>query len=62
MSTFRILHMNGFDETDLINFRYLVYAKIITCLQQIISGIYHLDLLISDCDKARFDGISYAGR
>uniref|UniRef100_A0A914UN92 Uncharacterized protein n=1 Tax=Plectus sambesii TaxID=2011161 RepID=A0A914UN92_9BILA len=51
----RILHMNGFDETELINFRYLVYANIITCLQQLISGIKELDMQISDSDKEVFD-------
>jgi hypothetical protein len=47
--------MNGFDETELINFRYLVYANIISCLQQLISGIRQINMKITDHDKVLAD-------
>lgn len=57
MCLFRILHMNGFDETELINFRYLVYANIITCLHQLISGVKQIHMQISDQDRVSAIGV-----
>ena len=40
----RILHMNGFSDLDMINYRYLVYSNIVQAVYQILEGAEHLKI------------------
>lgn len=40
----RILHMNGFSDLDMINYRYLVYSNVIQAVSQLIEGAEHLQI------------------
>ena len=42
----RILHCDGFTQTDYINFRYLIHANIMEAMSQLIEGAYHLRLKV----------------
>jgi hypothetical protein len=43
---FRILHMNGFTETDIINYRFLIYSNVIEAMHQFLEGARILQILI----------------
>ncbi|TMS34806.1 hypothetical protein L596_002323 [Steinernema carpocapsae] len=43
----RILHMNGFSEMDMINYRYLVYSNVVQSINQILEGAQLLGVPIS---------------
>uniref|UniRef100_A0A914P2T5 Uncharacterized protein n=1 Tax=Panagrolaimus davidi TaxID=227884 RepID=A0A914P2T5_9BILA len=40
----KILHMNGFSDLDMINYRYLVYSNVIQATSQLLEGAEHLQI------------------
>uniref|UniRef100_A0AC34FA33 G protein alpha subunit n=1 Tax=Panagrolaimus sp. ES5 TaxID=591445 RepID=A0AC34FA33_9BILA len=49
----RILHMNGFSDLDMINYRYLVYSNVIQAVSQLLEGAEHLQIPFnSEYDQA----------
>uniref|UniRef100_A0A914KQK4 Uncharacterized protein n=1 Tax=Meloidogyne incognita TaxID=6306 RepID=A0A914KQK4_MELIC len=43
----KILHMNGFTDIDLLNYRYLVYSNLIQGINQLIEGAKLMEIGIS---------------
>ncbi|GMR36576.1 hypothetical protein PMAYCL1PPCAC_06771, partial [Pristionchus mayeri] len=41
----RILHMNGFNEIDLVNYRFLIYSNVIDATNQLIEGARKLHII-----------------
>jgi hypothetical protein len=46
----KILHMNGFSESDLVNYRFLVYTNLIQSVIQLIEGGEALDLAMDSVE------------
>uniref|UniRef100_A0A914DR70 Uncharacterized protein n=1 Tax=Acrobeloides nanus TaxID=290746 RepID=A0A914DR70_9BILA len=42
----RILHKNGFKESELINFRYMIYSNLMVSYHYVASGIYRLSIYV----------------
>uniref|UniRef100_A0A7E4V9V1 G-protein alpha subunit n=1 Tax=Panagrellus redivivus TaxID=6233 RepID=A0A7E4V9V1_PANRE len=51
----KILHMNGFTDLDMINYRYLIYSNIVTSVAQIIDSADQLNISIPDELRAPVD-------
>lgn len=43
---FRIIHMEGFTESELINYRYMILANYITSYRYVMEGIAQLDISV----------------
>ncbi|CAK5032239.1 unnamed protein product [Meloidogyne enterolobii] len=43
----KILHMNGFTDIDLLNYRYLVYSNLIQGINQLIEGAKLMEIEIT---------------
>lgn len=48
----RILHMNGFSELSIVNYRYLVYSNLIQGMYQLIEGANTLHIAVDEDVKA----------
>uniref|UniRef100_A0A914E453 Uncharacterized protein n=1 Tax=Acrobeloides nanus TaxID=290746 RepID=A0A914E453_9BILA len=44
----RILHKNGFKESELINFRYMIYSNLLVSYHYVASGIYQLSIFVPE--------------
>lgn len=42
----RILHMNGFSDLDMVNYRYLVYSNVVQAVYQLLQGAEHLKITV----------------
>ncbi|GMT14420.1 hypothetical protein PFISCL1PPCAC_5717, partial [Pristionchus fissidentatus] len=56
----RILHMNGFNEIDLVNYRFLIYSNVIDSTNQLIEGADRLDIIPDSDTKKKIDFFKYA--
>ncbi|KAI6206048.1 hypothetical protein M3Y94_00861500 [Aphelenchoides besseyi] len=51
----RILHANGFNETELVNYRYMVLTNFCTAYHWMCKGAIQIGITIPDVDKPIFD-------
>jgi hypothetical protein len=47
----RILHANGFNETELVNYRYMVLTNMVTAYHYMCKGALELQLPVKDEEK-----------
>jgi hypothetical protein len=50
---FRILHTNGFNETELINYRYMIHTNYIVSYHYVVKGMFELHIEVPEQESVR---------